>query len=192
MRIGKEHPRFPPGLFLLRAPLVFPSGLLRTLLALGPFLFSLAGCSYYSFTGASLPPHLNTVAIPLVEDASTSPLTNLGDDLTRLLIERFVDQTRLKLEPDENEADALLTARIDRYVNAPTSVTAAETALLNRVTIYVTVTYLDRVNNEELLRRSFSGYAEYNPQQLDEEVVAAQAALLRVADDIFTAATSNW
>ena len=93
-------------------------------LALPLALLLLNGCGYYSFTGATLPEHLNTVAIPLAEDNSLSPLTTLDEALTELLVTRFVRQTRLSLETSEDDADAVLTATIDRYTSAPTSVTA--------------------------------------------------------------------
>jgi len=118
---------------------------------------ALGGCAYYSFTGAAIPPHLQTIAIPLVEDRSNSPFTNLDQQLTELLIERFVNQTRLTLEPDPEAADALLEVRIDRYTNEPTAIGGAERAERNRVTITVTVRYMDQVNDQVLLERSFFG-----------------------------------
>ncbi|MCH8962398.1 MAG: LptE family protein [Bacteroidetes bacterium] len=152
------------------------------------------GCAYYSFTGATVPAHLNTVAIPLAEDNSLSPLTTLDDELTDLLITRFVQQTRLSLEQNEDEADALLTIRIDRYANAPTSVSGQERAELNRITLSVSVRYYDRVEDKELLQRTFSSFADYDPLEggLEREEETARAALENIADDIFTAATSNW
>ncbi|MEM8489171.1 MAG: hypothetical protein AAF564_26745, partial [Bacteroidota bacterium] len=50
----------------------------------------------------------------------------------------------------------------------------------------------DLEGEKELLNRTFSNFEEYDPLDLSEETVAALAALQNVADDIFTAATSNW
>ena len=163
-------------------------------MALVLLLAAAPGCAYYSFTGATVPTHLNTVAIPLAEDNSLSPLTTLDDELTDLLITRFVRQTRLSLEENEDDADALLTVRIDRYANAPTSVSGQERAELNRITLSVSVRYYDRVEDKELLQRTFSSFADYSPLEgsLELEEETALAALENIADDIFTAATSNW
>lgn len=152
------------------------------------------GCAYYSFTGATIPANLNTVAIPLVEDNSLSPLTTLDEELTELLTTRFVQQTRLRLETSEDDADVVLTARIDRYTNAPTSVSGQERAEFNRVTLTVSVRYYNRVEDKELFQRSFNSFDDYDPIQggLDEEETAARNALENIAEDIFTAATSNW
>ena len=152
------------------------------------------GCAYYSFTGATIPAHLETIAIPLVEDNSLSPLTTMADEMTELLTTRFVRQTRLTLETDENDANVVLTARIDRYNNAPTSVTGEERAEFNRVSIAVTARYYDRVEDREIFSRSFQSFDDYDPLGggLDAEEQAARTALENIADDIFTAATSNW
>ncbi|WP_228350545.1 LptE family protein [Rhodocaloribacter litoris] len=152
------------------------------------------GCAYYSFSGATIPSHLHTIAIPLAEDRSVSPVTALDERLTRLLVDRFVGQTRLSLEPDPEAADAVLFVTIDRYQNEPTAVGGQERTTRNRVTLSVTARYVDRTEERELLRRSFQGFEEYDPvaQGLAGEETAAFAALEKIADDIFTAATSNW
>ena len=189
---GKERRRrhepasssIPP--FLLSS---FLSKLLGLTLAL-----ALTGCGYYSFTGATIPEQLNTIAVPLAENNAVSPVATLDQDLTELLINRFVGQTRLSLEQTEPEADAVLNTSIQRYTNEPTSVSGDERATRNRVTLTVAVEYLDQTADEPLLQRTFTGFSEYDPiaEGLSGEEQAAQAALENIADDIFTAATSNW
>ncbi len=155
------------------------------------FLFA-SGCAYYSFTGASIPENLNTIAIPLVVDNSLNTIPELSDRLTEALVNRFVNQTRLSLTENEEEADAVLTVEIQRYNNVPSSISGEELAARNRVTITVQVLYEDRDQEKELLKRSFSNFEDYDPLEIDNETEAALAALENVADDIFTAATSNW
>jgi hypothetical protein len=160
----------------------------------GAILPFVAGCAYYSFTGATIPSHLSTIAIPLVEDATISTITSMDEEMTALLVDRFVGQTRLSLQPDETQSDVLLRARIERYANQPTSVGGQERATLNRVTISVSAEYIDRTRDETLFTRSFSAFEEYDPavDGLEGEEKAASAILEQIADDIFTAATSNW
>ena len=152
------------------------------------------GCSFYSFTGATIPSNLNTIAIPLAKDKSLSTITVLDDQFTRLLVDRFVGQTRLSLQPDEEGADATLIARIDRYLNQPVSVSGDERATRNRITLTISIQYVDQVKDKEILSRSFSGFEEYDPiaEGLEGETTAATTALENIADDVFTAATSNW
>jgi hypothetical protein len=151
-----------------------------------------AGCGFYSFSGASIPERLDTVAVPLAEDRSIGGVVGMNEALTDFLIQRFARQTRLALEPDENAADAVVTAAIDRYQNEPVAVTGNEVAALNRVTITVAVRYVDRVEDEELLARTFTASAEYDATQIEQEQETAVAVLRQIADDVFTAATSDW
>ena len=180
-----------PGSPTLTKSFVQRVGLAVSLLGL---VLAAPGCAYYSFTGATIPANLNTIAIPLVEDNSLSPLTTLDEALTELLINRFVQQTRLSLVTNEDEADIILTAQINRYTNAPTSVTGQERAQFNRVSLTVSARYYNRVEDEELFDRSFNNFDDYDPLAggLEEEEGAALTALENIADDIFTAATSNW
>lgn len=153
------------------------------------------GCGYYSFTGAALPEHVNTIAVPVFEDQARSSLPNLADELTELLIDRFVRQTRLSLVGDDQGADTVLSGAIDRYDNRPASVGGEERATLNRVNISVTVQYVDRLKGQDLVpRRTFSAFGEYDPIEdgIDGETQAASDALAQIADDVFNAATSNW
>ena len=155
-------------------------------------LLLISGCGYYSFTGATIPEHLGSIAIPLVEDNSISTVSAMDEEMTQLLIDRFVRQTRLSLEPNELAADALLSLIITRYDNVPTSVSGNEQATRNRVSITVSVQYQDQVEDAELLNCTFSAFEEYDPFDPDQEETASFAALIKIAEDIFTAATSNW
>ena len=152
----------------------------------------LSACGYYSFTGATIPEHLDTVAIPLTADVSANPFTDLGGTMTRRLVDRFVGQTRLQLETDETQADALLTSEIQRYVIEPAAVGGENTAQLNRLTIAALATYFDRETNEQVFERTFTASVEYNPANLATEEEAALEAIDNITEDIFTAATSNW
>ena len=165
-------------------------GLRRGLLGL--LLVGVSACGYYSFTGASIPAELNTIAIPLAELNAASPLPSLPDELTRLLTDRFVRQTRLTLEPDESVADAVLTSRITGYRSEPAAI-GDDLAERTRVTITVSVRYTGREREEPYLDRAFSAFSEYAPGDgFDGETQAAQQALEQIAEDVFTAATSNW
>ncbi len=153
----------------------------------------LSGCWFYSFSGASLPAHLETLAVPLFEDRSRSGQPNLAETLTDNLIDRFVRQTRFSLA-DEPDADAILQGHIERYRNEPASVSGQERAALNRITITVSARYYDQKQTNELMpQRTFSAFSEYDPAEgLDQEAAAIEDALAQISEDIFSAATSNW
>ncbi len=157
-------------------------------------LFALlsTGCGHYSFTGASIPEHIGTVAIPLTEDATSNPIPDLGGLLTERLVQRFVRQTRLELATDETRADAVLTTEIRQYSVRPAAVGGEYRAALNQLSITVSAGYADRVEGQEVFQRSFSASFEYDPADFTGEEEAANEALDNIADDIFQAATSNW
>jgi len=153
----------------------------------------LSGCAFYGFSGASIPSHLESIAIPIAEDNTSSPVPTLGRDLTNRLTDQFVNRTRLSLNNNEPEADAVLTTRIRDYSNTPTGVSGDERATSNEVRIQVQVRYYDQVKDSTMLDQSFTGSTTYDPTQgLGGEEQAARVALDNVADDIFTTATSNW
>ncbi|MEM9996263.1 MAG: LPS assembly lipoprotein LptE [Bacteroidota bacterium] len=150
-------------------------------------------CGIYSFSGASIPDYIDTVAIPLAIDESSGGPPTMDQDLTDFLFARFVEQTRLRFLDDENAADAVLLTTIERYSNRPTAVTGNEVAALNSVTISVRAVYTDRVEDVEQLARSFSFDVEYDPAEgLEGETDAALTALEEIAEQIFTAAASDW
>lgn len=167
--------------------------LILAVVALAAGLTVVPGCAFYSFSGATLPSHLQTIAVPLVEDRSSNSIPGLGDDLTSMLTDQFVNRTRLSLADNTTGADVALECAIDEYTNRPSSVTGDQQAALNRVTIRVSARYFDQARDSLLLDQQFSSFEEYDPSQgLDGEAAAAQAALETLASDIFTAATSNW
>ena len=173
---------------------LFGRQLFLVILLIGTVSTSSIGCAYYSFTGASIPAGVQTVAIPMAIDASASPLTGLDDEFTDQLIQRFVQQTRLSLEPDEEAADVVLGTRITRYRNDPVAVGGGERATLNRVALTVSARYYGRTEDAVILERTFEGSEEYDPtvDGVQGEAQAASAALEEIAQDIFNAATSDW
>lgn len=154
----------------------------------------LSGCAFYSFSGAAIPSHLQTIAIPLTIDNTTNPVGGLGTRLSDLLVDRFVNQTRLALTANENQADVVLNTRITQYNNQPATVSGDAQAAVNRVRITVEARYYDQVQDTARVAQDFSAFADYDPTTagLDGERQAAVQALEQVADNIFSTATSNW
>lgn len=165
----------------------------RLLLAAVAALPLTPACAYYSFTGASLPEHLNTVAVPLVEDRAAGAVPDLDRALTDALVDRFADRTRLRLEPDDGSADLVVRATIERYQVDPVAVTGQERASLNRLTVALAVRAEDRVQSQDRVRRTFTATADYDPAAGPAgEAEAAARVVERLADDVFTAASSDW
>jgi len=154
-----------------------------------------SGCSSYSFTGTTLPPHVETISIPVFEDQSRSGIPNLSDSITELLIDRFINRTRLRMAASVTDSDTILSGSVLRYRNQPAAVGGEEQATVNRVNITITARFEDRVKGRDMVpERTFTAFGEYDPvaDGIEGENVAADEALRQIADDVFTAATSDW
>lgn len=163
-------------------------------LAVAAIFFSLSGCLRYSFTGASIPPGVNTIYIPFFPDQSNSGLGDLSDRLNQALIERFVNQSKLQLANNEADADAVLDGVITGYSNRPFSIGGDEQANENEVSITVQATFLYTAEEEAEWDKSFTGKFTFDPTEnpIDGENQAADGALEQVATNMFNDAVSNW
>lgn len=155
----------------------------------------LSACSY-SFTGASIPPHLESIAIPLFDDRSGSGEPSLREDFTNELITKFIDDNSLQIRERVN-ADAILESTILSLADAPSSVGAqGEFAEVEtrRVTITVRVIYKDFVMKKTIFEQTFSNYADY-VNEGDITILrndAIQIAIDKITEDILLAVVSNW
>ena len=157
-------------------------------------IVGLSGCLRYSFTGVSIPSNVNTIYIPFFPDNSSSGLATLSEDLNEALINRFVNQSRLRLVNNENDADVVLDGIIVGYQNRPFSVAGDERASLNRVDINVRASFKYRSENEPEWDKNFNGVFEFDPNEdpIDGERQAVLEAMQRIAQNMFNDALGNW
>lgn len=157
-------------------------------------LLVMSGCISYSFTGTSIPSDVNDIYIPFFPDRSQSGLGDLSDRLNRALVNRFVNQSRLSLADEQQNADSFVEGAIQNYINRPFSVGGDEQANLNEIQITVRASFQYASDEEPLWTKSFSGNATYDVLQnpVDGELEAAQTALQQIANNMFNDAVSNW
>ena len=155
-------------------------------------LIAVSACSY-SFTGASVPSHLETIAIPLFQDRSGSAEPNLDNVFTNELIDKFLNDNTLSVINKAN-ADALLECTITSLRDTPEAVSGdTEKASLRRITITVKVKYRDLVMKETIFNKDFSNYSTYNADNFSEERPAAiENAIDLITEDILLGVVSNW
>ncbi|TVR16011.1 MAG: hypothetical protein EA391_09035 [Balneolaceae bacterium] len=158
------------------------------------FLIGLSGCIAYSFTGTSIPSDVRTIYIPFFPDRSQSGLGDLSDRLNRALVNRFVNQSRLSLINDQDDADAFVEGAIQTYVNRPFSIGGDEQANLNEIQITVRATFQYASDDEPLWTKNFTGSATYDVLEnpVDGEIEAAEAALQQISNNMFNDAVSSW
>lgn len=164
------------------------------LLLLIPVALLTGSCFKYSFTGSSIPAGVNTIYIPFFPDRSNSGLGDLSDRLNTALIERFINQSRLRLARNEDEADAILDGSITSYSNRPFSITGDEQANRNQVSITVSASFAYTDREQPEWDKPFSGNFTFDPTEdpIAGEQEAANEALEQIANNMFNEAVSNW
>ncbi len=158
-------------------------------------LLIFAGCSY-TFTGASVPKHLESIAIPIFDDRSGSAEPGLDQTFTDLLIGKFIDDNTLQVR-EKRTANAVLECTITSLMDSPAAVTVGtegEGISRRKITINVKVIYRDYVLKKIVWDKNFSNYGEYSIEG-DLQTVRNEAvydAADKIAEDIMLAVVSNW
>jgi hypothetical protein len=154
-------------------------------------LISIVMFSCYSFTGASIPPHLKRIYIPNFQDKSNSGVPNLKEDITRKLTDKIISQSSLELGTAQI-SDCILEGNISSYSNQPFVVSKGTVASTNRITLRVSVTYKDLIKKETIWESSFDNWGEYTIGSTTAEKEALAEAMNKITDDIFTKVVSSW
>ena len=152
----------------------------------------LTGC--YSFTGSSIPPHIHTIGIPLVEDNSGFGQSAVRQDLTNLLILKFTSEGSLRVASRSN-SDALLETSIPAggISDDPISVKAGDQVTTKRITLRIHAIYRDQKKQKDFWERDFTQTADY---QISQNLAGLKDALSKaedkVGEDLLIAVISNW
>lgn len=156
------------------------------------FAIILYGCRY-SFTGASVPPHLKTIAIPVFDDQSGYGRATLREELTNKIVERFIRDNTLKIA-DKSTANSLLEGVIVSVQDNPVVVGTGERVMKSRITVTVRVSFYDMVKRTKVWERTFSNWGEYELEgnvQLNLQR-GIQQAIEKLSEDILLATVANW
>lgn len=150
-----------------------------------------AGCPY-SFTGASVPPHLKTIAIPIAEDQSGYGDPTLRDLFSRQLLQRFINDNTLQ-PADRSSADAVLEGVITSVKDAPSVVEAGETVAKRRITVTVRVTFQDLKLRKKVWEKEFSNWGDYaSGGGLTQRDAGITEAVRKLTEDILNETVAGW
>ncbi len=155
---------------------------------------SLSGCAGcpYSFTGASVPPHLKTIAIPIVEDQSGYGDPNLRDTFSQQLLSRFVNDNTL--EPaDRNSADSILEGVITSVKDAPAVVEGGDQVAKRRITVTAHVTFRDLKLRKKMWEKDFTQWGDYaSGGGLTQRNDGIAEAVRKITEDILNETVAGW
>jgi len=162
----------------------------------------LQACSVsYSFTGTNINYEIiKTFSVENFFNDSGGGPANMEQTFTESLKDFYQRNTQLELT--RNNGDLQFSGAISRYSITPQA-TVSSTDPTNvpdragqmRLTITVDVEYLNTVNEEENLKRSFSFFKDYDPRQtsiLQVEGELIEEIFDSIIQDIFTATVANW
>lgn len=144
-----------------------------------------AGCGY-SFR-SPIPPHLGSVYVPTFEN-ETREFT-LTQQLTERVINEFLNESRLRLAGDAENADLVIQGTITEYVEEALQYdprTGANPDVFSRrVLITIDVELEDRVREETLWENpSLTMWGEFNEEQNETRETGIERALEKIAEEI--------
>jgi Lipopolysaccharide-assembly len=150
----------------------------------------LIGC--YSFTGSSVPQHLKTIAIPLVDDQSGFGEPGLRELLTTELTNQFIADNSLQVA-DRSRSDSILEGVITSVTDVPSSVGEGEQVRKRRVTVSVRFVYQDMKLRKKVWEKSFSNWGDYDSGQgFSQRQSGLKVAITKLSEDVLLETVSGW
>ena len=155
-------------------------------------LLIMNGCGVYSFTGASISPEIKSVSIAYFQNRASIMQPSLSQVFTEKMKDKFVSQTNLTLI--KSSGDLQFYGFISDYNTAPTAIQGNEQAALNRLTISVSVKFVNTKDEKQNFETTFSRFADYdsrtNLASVEQDLISEICNQL--VDDIFNKAVINW
>jgi len=152
-----------------------------------------SSCKLYKFTGASIPPEVQTVSIGNFPNLAPIQVGALSNIFVDRLTDKIVGGTRLRLA-NGNTGDVSISGSIKDYYVNPTTISGTEETEQNRLTIVIQVDYVSIVKPEDSFSQSFSDGENYDADLslTDVEDDLIQTITERIAESIFNKAFVNW
>ena len=150
------------------------------------------GCGVYSFTGASIEPGTQTFRVQTIENRADLVVPSLSQKVTLQLINKVLNSTSLEQTNTEPHLD--FSGEITGYTIVPVAAQAGETAALNRLTITISIAFVDNVNPDKSWESTFSKYADFDA---NVDIASVQERLIddvseQLAEAVFNKAVVNW
>lgn len=161
------------------------------------FLFPVAlltfvhGCTY-SFKGGSVPAHLKTIAIPILEDQSGYGDPSLRDQFTRELVDKFRGDNSLELS-DRNNADCIMEGVITTVSDAPQVLQGGEKVAQRRINVTAHITFTDLKLRKKLWEKDFTQWGDYaSGGGLTQRNDGIKEAVRKLTEDILNETVAGW
>tara|TARA_B100000073_G_scaffold90137_1_gene71024 strand:+ start:595 stop:1146 length:552 start_codon:yes stop_codon:yes gene_type:complete len=183
---------------------------MRKLFSIYILFFFFTSCGFYSLSG-SLPLHIKTISIPMVENETAE--FGIAESLSDGIQNRFNDEGILKIV--NKNSDSILRGTIKEITDGPYTFNKNESISEYRYKIDVYIEWYDEIKNKTLLKGNYSGWGAYglsgdigtdgidndNDGKIDSEddnefgeprIFAAQVATKKIAEDIINDIMTIW
>ena len=173
-------------------------------------LLTAYSCGFYSLSG-SLPPHIKTISIPMVENETAE--FGIAENISDGIQSRFNDEGILKVIDDN--ADSILRGTVKKVTDGPYTYNKNESVSEYRYKIDVNIEWYDNKNEKTILKGNYSGWGAYglsgdissdgidndNDGKIDSEddnefgeprLFASKVAVQKIAEDIINDIMTTW
>ncbi len=146
----------------------------------------------YSFSGINIGKNIKTFEVPYIPNNASIIVPGLNDDFKNQLIDKITQNTNL--EEDKNNPDLVFEAEITDYSVQPVSLTAEQTAAMNRLTIRIKLNYINHKNEKDNFTKTYSHYYDYPATQsrLEIQEEAHKEIFDQILEDIFSDTLAKW
>ena len=114
-------------------------------------------CGYYSLAG-SIPPHIRSISIPLLDNQTAE--FGISEGITDNLLEKFTDENILRVV-DVDNSDSILKGSIVQAEDIPYTYSKEEVVGEYRFTVAIDIEWIDVANDKVLFEKRFKGWGAY-------------------------------
>jgi hypothetical protein len=152
----------------------------------------LSACGLYSFSGTNISPDVKSISVQNFNDRSGTGPASLSQNFSEKLRDYYQRNTQLKIV--KTKGDLQVSGAITGYALSPVAPTGNQVSAQTRLTITVSVKYVNELNEGDNFERSFSFFKDF-PQATSLQTVESQL-ISEISDqlilDIFNATVANW
>ena len=153
---------------------------------------SLTSCGLYSFNGVSISPEVKTVSVDFFENRASIIVPSLSQSFTETLRDKFINETNLELV--QKNGDLQFLGDITRYSISAIARTGSQTTAQSRLTVTVQVEFVNKKNEKEGWKQSFTKFENYDSNidlsSVEDQLI--ETINYQIVEAIFNKAVVNW
>lgn len=157
------------------------------------YSITLVSCTYYSFTGRSIPPGIKNAQLLLFEDNSGRYDLDLPELLNGLMSDQIERYNYFRIE-NSSSADSRITGRIRSYSERFVSQTRDEKTDQMAITITAEVSFFNNITQEFVVQGLTVSETEHYDSTGGDQARDRSFGILmdRLAENIILGLGSNW